>query len=373
MKRVIILEHAAHFEVARAYARIFTAAGWEVVLSVNEQNATFLHPVFDGCSTVTFQVLRAGSDEEQYWTRLDQIIENSNLVIVCSHETRGGGLLDKRGKTPWYLVIHDGFNYLDPLRHLAWKGGIFQWLRIGKYIFSAYFSKRKKSALLYDGWLTPVEWPQEWVTKSGAKKVVYLPFLWNETTTQPHNEKLHLVIPGTVNLRSRDYYMVADALELLSNKVREKGIKITLLGKYKGKKERHLIYMMLKSCGPKIELNYFYEHIDSQEFDAIMQSADLLWLPLHNEWQYGVVMEKGGVSCLSGNIGDWVRFGKTVMIPSHYPVPPLLHSKSKIYHNVNEAVDLILGHIPANAEQSTPDVFTIFNHQQIERVKSNWA
>lgn len=374
MKRLILLEHAAHFEVARSYALLFAAAGWEVVLAVNEQNAGFLRPVFEGKKEISFHVLIKGGHEADYWTALDELIKNSNLVIVCSHEKRSGGLWHNNGKTPWYLVIHDGYNYLNPLHHLAWKGGPLQWLRIAKYLVSGYFTQRKKSAALYDGWLTPVPWPQEWQKKSGVKKVVYLPFLWNESQSKPTSEGFQIVIPGTVNLRSRDYQMVNRVLELLASRDLKSGLKVILLGKINGKSERHLLYTMQKICGAAIELSYFTKAIDSQTFDHIMEEADLLWLPLHQQWQYGVVMEEGGISCLSGNIGDWVRFGKKALVPAHYPSPEILEEKRWTYKDGQEAADLITTlfeqKLQHKEEHSQDKIFADFNAQQIARVNA---
>ncbi len=374
MKRLILLEHAAHFEVARSYALLFAAAGWEVVLAVNEQNAGFLRPVFEGKKEISFHVLIKGGHEADYWSALDELIKNSNLVIVCSHEKRSGGLWHKSGKTPWYLVIHDGYNYLNPLHHLAWKGGPLQWLRITKYLVSGYFTQRKKSAALYDGWLTPVPWPQVWQKKSGVKKVVYLPFLWNESQSQPTSTGFQIVIPGTVNLRSRDYQMVNRVLELLASRDLKSGLKVILLGKINGKSERHLLYTMQKICGAAIELSYFTKAIDSQTFDHIMEEADLLWLPLHRQWQYGVVMEEGGISCLSGNIGDWVRFGKKALVPAHYPSPEILEEKRWTYKDGQEAADLITTlfeqKLQHKEEHSQDKIFADFNAQQIARVNA---
>ena len=374
MKRLILLEHAAHFEVARSYALLFAAAGWEVVLAVNEQNAGFLRPVFEGKKEISFHVLIKGGQEADYWSALDDLIKNSNLVIVCSHEKRSGGLWHKSGNTPWYLVIHDGYNYLNPLRHLAWGGGPIQWLRIGKYLATGYFSKRKKSAVQYDGWITPVPWPQEWQAQSGVNKVVYLPFLWNESQSRPASEGFQIVIPGTVNLRSRDYQMVTWVLELLASRDLKSGLKVTLLGKINGKSERHLLYTMQKICGAAIELTYYTKAIDSQTFDHIMEEADLLWLPLHRQWQYGVVLEEGGISCLSGNIGDWVRFGKKALVPAHYPSPEILEEKRWTYKDGQEAADLIVALFEKknqHKEEYTQDkIFADFNAQQIARVNA---
>ena len=41
MNHLLLIEHAAHFEVARAYAMMFLAAGWKVTLAINEKNHGF--------------------------------------------------------------------------------------------------------------------------------------------------------------------------------------------------------------------------------------------------------------------------------------------------------------------------------------------
>ena len=68
MKRLILIEHAAHFEVARSYALLFAAAGWEVVMAVNEQNADYLRPVFQERAEVSFHILKNGEQEADYWS-----------------------------------------------------------------------------------------------------------------------------------------------------------------------------------------------------------------------------------------------------------------------------------------------------------------
>ena len=105
-----------------------------------------------------------------------------------------------------------------------------------------------------------------------------------------------------------------------------------------------------------------------------MEEADLLWLPLHQQWQYGVVMEEGGISCLSGNIGDWVRFGKKALVPAHYPSPEILEEKRWTYKDGQEAADLITTlfeqKLQHKEEHSQDKIFADFNAQQIARVNA---
>ena len=169
MKHLLLIEHAAHFEVARAYALMFLARGWRVTLAINEKNQAYLNHILGNKEHVRQLVLKEGSDKSLYGIEVDKAASAADLIIVCSHENNKGELIHNRWKTPCYLVIHDGYNYCDPYRHLVWKGGLPQWLRIVKYLATAYFRKRIQSARKYDGWLTPVEWPGQWIKKEMPK------------------------------------------------------------------------------------------------------------------------------------------------------------------------------------------------------------
>ncbi len=324
MNHLLLIEHAAHFEVARAYAGMFLAAGWKVTLALNEKNAGFLEGVFGESDQLTFFVLKHSDDQAGYWSELSERAEQANLVIVCSHENNAGGLVHRKWKTNSYLVIHDGFNYIEPLGHLEWGGGLRQWLRFLKYFATGYFRKRIKSARQYDGWLTPVEWPEAWKNKSKMANVLYLPFLWNEGIGSVKSDCFHIVVPGTVNQRSRDYLSVKKLIQRMANTSGLPPCKITLLGKAASPAEVKLVNEMKKAATQNVALVTFDNHLSSADFDAIMRSADLLLLPLQPSWQYGVVREIGGISCLSGNIGDMVRYGKMALIPKHYHLHPLL-------------------------------------------------
>ena len=336
MNHLLLIEHAAHFEVARAYAMMFLAAGWKVTLAINEKNHGFLAHVMDGKNHVQQLVLKAREDEKVYWKEVDKVASEADLIIVCSHENGMSGLIHDRWKAPCYLVIHDGYNYLDPYGHLVWKGGLWQWMRIVKYTASGYFKKRIQSARQYDGWLTPVDWPEEWKIKSKMSRVLFLPFLWYEGMEAVKSEKFHIVVPGTINQRSRDYELVKRLVERMNFGPNLPPCRITLLGKASSDYEKKMVEEIKNLSSNQVELVTFAQHINGAEFDAIMQSADLLFLPLQPSWQYGVVAEKGGLSCLSGNIGDMVRFGKKALLPKQYKIHSLLHENAFFYDDRDE-------------------------------------
>ena len=137
--------------------------------------------------------------------------------------------------------------------------------------------------------------------------------------------------------------------------------KITLLGKAASRAEVKLVNEMKKAATQNVTLVTFDNHLSSADFDAIMRSADLLLLPLQPSWQYGVVREIGGISCLSGNIGDMVRFGKRGLVPKHYPLHPLI-AKNVVYYDPlkeDELLELIFNISTTPADYSQWNAFVV--------------
>ncbi|MBK8701215.1 MAG: glycosyltransferase [Saprospiraceae bacterium] len=325
MKKIVILELARHFEVARAYTDICLAAGFEVHLMIPDTSSTYLLHLYAGEERVTSSLWNTSTKMEEFLNQCHPIFNSADLVICCTHENLNGELIHKSWNSLSLLVIHDANNYFDPWRYLNWAGGPLAWAKMAKYVYKGYFKKRKKSALAYDQLILPVQISASLQKKSFHPSISYLPFLWNEEVAQGSSEgQFHIVIPGTVNMRSRDYDFVLEVFEDLLKKDLNSDLTLTLLGKVQGKKEAAIIRALRSLQNTRFKVNIFEGLVDQQTFDDAMKTADLLFLPLQNEWVYGVVREIGGETCLSGNVGDMVRYGLPALLPESYTLPPEL-------------------------------------------------
>ena len=68
-----------------------------------------------------------------------------------------------------------------------------------------------------------------------------------------------------------------------------------------------------------ISIKYFKEKVPQDVFDDYMQKADVLWCPIQQETGFFSQKEIYGITKMSGNIGDAVKFGKLAVFPENYP------------------------------------------------------
>ena len=169
-----------------------------------------------------------------------------------------------------------------------------------------------------------------------------LPIFYTKFLEKPKNETYTIIIPGAVSQKRRDYDKVIKELKNLElnfdnyefrrnetfveNTLSEKGssvgttqnLEIIFLGKAQGK-ELEMLQDFEQSKPENISIKYFTEKVPQDVFDDYMQKADVLWCPIQRETEFFSQKEIYGVTKMSGNIGDAVKFGKLAVFPENYP------------------------------------------------------
>lgn len=172
-----------------------------------------------------------------------------------------------------------------------------------------------------------------------------LPIFYTKFSEKPKNETYTIVIPGAVSQKRRDYEKIIKELKNLElnfdnnefrrnetfveNTLSEKGssvgttqnLEIIFLGKAQGK-ELEMLQDFDSSAllrMPNISIKYFTEKVPQDVFDDYMQKADILWCPIQQETEFFSQKEIYGVTKMSGNIGDAIKYGKLAVFPENYP------------------------------------------------------
>ena len=143
----------------------------------------------------------------------------------------------------------------------------------------------------------------------------FLPVFYTKFITKPENKIFTIVIPGAVSQKRRDYFSV---ISKLFNQPLGRRIKLILLGKAKGE-ELFLLKDAEKNIFGNISMQYFTEKIPQPIFDEWMQNADILWCPLQKETEFFSQKEFYGVTKMSGNVGDAIKYGKSAIFPENFP------------------------------------------------------
>ncbi len=144
-------------------------------------------------------------------------------------------------------------------------------------------------------------------------KYKFLPIFYTKFLEKPNNPIFTIVIPGAVSQKRRDYERV-----LKSIKNFRFPSEIIFLGKASGK-ELEMLQDFEQSKPENISIKYFTEKVPQDVFDDYMQKADILWCPIQQETEFFSQKEIYGVTKMSGNIGDAIKFRKLAVFPENYP------------------------------------------------------
>lgn len=173
------------------------------------------------------------------------------------------------------------------------------------------------------------------------KKIHNIPGgVYEGTYTQPHStlqNAVHIVIPGSIDSKRRDYEKAFELLGLL--KKERIAAKMTFLGRFYGEYGQTILSKS-KACD-----NLFYyddKEVDQPEFDRVLQTADFVFTPsiVHTITDNGV-KEIYGVTISSGSIADVIRHAKPFIIPQSLTVDPQLDQSCIRYATVEDIVSFI--------------------------------
>ena len=197
-----------------------------------------------------------------------------------------------------------------------------------------------------------------------------LPIFYTKFSGKPKNDTYTIIIPGAVSQKRRDYEKIIKELKNLElnfdnnvfrracpeisgnetfveNNEQRKGssvgttlkIQVIFLGKASGN-ELEMLQDFDSSAllrKPNVSIKYFTEKVPQNVFDDYMQKADILWCPIQQETEFFSQKEIYGVTKMSGNIGDAIKYGKFAIFPENYPskyafiIPEIDNIEAQLY------------------------------------------
>lgn len=137
----------------------------------------------------------------------------------------------------------------------------------------------------------------------------FIPVLKKATSSR------RIVIPGTVNTKTRDYCTVIDALSGVNKEVEVFFLGALQDGKVKTRLE------LLSVTKPNVILRYFESSIDSAQYEEILKSSHFAILPIIPVFEHGISSEIAGVTCLSGSFNDICRGRLPYLYPERLALP----------------------------------------------------
>lgn len=151
--------------------------------------------------------------------------------------------------------------------------------------------------------------------------------------------KVTFVITGSITTKRRDYGIVFNALQSLSDNVKSK-IKLELVGSPEKLNNRILRNIQkLKNAG--IDIYYPKEFIPFDVFTKRVQAADIFISPIKLNYRSVTVTERYTYTKGSGTFNDSIRFGKASIVPVEYNIAPGFEACFKTYRDQVELCGII--------------------------------
>ncbi|MGG5210126.1 hypothetical protein ACQWU4_14465 [Chryseobacterium sp. MIQD13] len=143
----------------------------------------------------------------------------------------------------------------------------------------------------------------------------FLPLFYSENFERQENDHLTVVIPGGVSQKRRDYHHVFKTIQNL--KTQEK-CEFIFLGKAKDDELKQLVNLSHR-LPENVTIQYFSDRVSHTDFEKWMQKADVLWCPIRQKAEFFSRKETYGVTKMTGNLGDAIKYGKIAVFPKDYP------------------------------------------------------
>ena len=263
-------------------------------------------------STDNYQLIIIGT-VHRYFNVFEKVAEKFNTSIICHNLN---------------FVKASNFNLLISIFKEDFKYRLKLLLKEG-LLRKSYVYKKAKNLLVLD----------ENLAKENYNN---LPLFYTKFFEKPDNETFTIVIPGAVSQKRRGYDKVIKELKNLElnfdnyefrrnetfveNNLQEKGssvgttqnLEIIFIGKAQGN-ELEMLQNFEQNKPENISIKYFTEKVPQNIFNDYMQKANILWCPIQQETEFFSQKEIYGITKMSGNIGDAIKFGKLAIFPENYP------------------------------------------------------
>jgi glycosyltransferase involved in cell wall biosynthesis len=284
-----------------------------------------------------------------------QVIENEDInllflnTIYSDFSTYSSFIKDTKAKT--IVTLHNVNNWIKPSAS-GLKG---------------FFETRAKRKIIKN--CTAVNILGEAIKKyflsvcEYRKPVLTLPYAIYEHSKLPEitDEKINFVVPGTIDLRRRDYHSVLDSFETASADA--KNIMLTLAGKAVWDYGMEILKKCKKLKEKGLQIRWYDDFIPQPEYEKILHGCDVIISPVNMEMPFGTENEIYGLSKATGATFDMARYAKPGIMPDIFNVPDELTGSVLKYSDVDELTQII--------KKISDDADYLTGLKQIARKNSN--
>ncbi|MEY8761011.1 hypothetical protein [Chryseobacterium tongliaoense] len=298
MKKIAYIEIDTHAEIARAFmdimhdSREFTVDYYfskKIRDQIREdQEAVFLSDssmITDQLKNKDYDMVIIGT-VHRYFNTFLAITQKYNTAVIVHN-------LNFPQTSKWGLIKSIFKEDVIYRLKLWWKEGLF-------YVSKPY--KQAKNLMVLDPELS-------------SDTYKFLPLFYTGNFEKKEDNELIVVIPGSVSQKRRDYQYI---FNMIRNSSVSEPYSFIFLGKAQNRELKEL-EKLSENVPENITVKYFTERVSSDDFEHWMSKADVLWCPVQQQTEFFSQPEIYGVTKMTGNLGDAIKYGKIAVFPKNYP------------------------------------------------------
>ncbi|MBS1947509.1 MAG: hypothetical protein JST47_07050 [Bacteroidetes bacterium] len=155
------------------------------------------------------------------------------------------------------------------------------------------------------------------------------------------NKKMQVVVPGSVDVRRRNYEQVFEFLEKCN--AIHLPVTLVLLGGAHFPEGKQIIKRCASYARQYDNLKFYEtEVVDQPEFDRVMNTAHFVWSPsLERAFLEDGISEIYGETIYSGNIFDVIKHAVPFIIPEYLKVDEFIETSACRYSSVDDIIDYL--------------------------------
>ena len=178
------------------------------------------------------------------------------------------------------------------------------------------------------------------VNNSIEKEILVFPQIFRPQVIKKRKSgKTVFTITGSVEMKRRNYQIVADAMKLIPETHTE--IKLILLGKANSDYAACIIQQLEELRSTGLEFLSWKDHVPADVFSDIMNETDFLIAPACIETENGGITEYYGKTKISGTMGDMIRYACPAVINKDLEIPAALESSTCRFGTAEELAETI--------------------------------
>lgn len=330
-----------HFEGAYPMIRIMDTPGNRLTIFVNADTYQRFSDLFaDDMARYTWVIKPSGMHSRQFIWQIYKTCRKEKITLLFLNTVDANFILYGWAAaflpaTKVILTLHDANSFLKssfsthPRRLVR---------HIGKKVLS-YFCH---------AFSTVSETVQQYIINNmGVQKQVFcIPGAVFENQhytaiTCNFSARLHIVVPGSIDNRRRDYNQVFDLLEYVNK--RALPVVITLAGGPYGAYGNGMTTAFREYCTMHNNLVYYETPVlDQHIFDAAINKAHFVWIPsvIKTVIADGIE-EEYGLTKSSGNIFDAIKHARPLLVPDALTMPISMQSSVFAYSAVENLADFL--------------------------------